>query len=738
MHTKEYSIEIGGRQMTAIFSDLADQANGAVMLKYGETIVLATAVMSKDKMSGLGFFNLTVDYVEKFYAAGKILGSRFVRREGKPSDDAILSSRAIDRTIRPLFDQGIKHGVQVIVTVLSVDDNDPTMIAVNAASLAIATSNIPWGGPIGAIRVGKFNGPSTSLEDTRDKPLGTGDLVINPKFKEREEATTGFDLLVCGKENKINMIEAAAFQVTEDEIEQALKKTSEEISKIEGFQKKIVAELGKEKIVLEKEVISQKSVDLYNENISPKLKDTIFSSTDGLIGKKNLAILHTAWNKIAKEAHPDREDITLEDDHFDEHVNNILHEEAIKNDKRADGRKMDELRHIYAKAGGLSTIIHGSGIFYRGGTHVLSVLTLGGPEDAHFINGMETTEERKFMHHYNFPPFSAGETGRATMVNRREIGHGALAEKALAAVLPEKEKFPYTIRVVSESMASNGSTSMASVCAGSLALMDGGVPILAPVAGIAMGLMLRKAKSRAKVEGSFDSAQDEEIEYKILTDIQGPEDHHGDMDFKVAGTKNGITAIQLDVKVEGVPIFILAEALKEAKKTRMQILETIEKELVGPRKDISPNAPKILTTTIKISQIGLLIGPGGKTINGIKDKTGAEVNVEDDGTVYCTGKNGSAETALKMVMDLTHEFMPGELTKGEVVKIMDFGAFVRLNQNTDGLVHISEIAPFRVNKVSDVLKEGDIVPVKIKEIDDRGKLSLSIKLADPNYAKPRQ
>jgi polyribonucleotide nucleotidyltransferase len=382
---------------------------------------------------------------------------------------------------------------------------------------------------------------------------------------------------------------------------------------------------------------------------------------------------------------------------------------------------MDELRSIYSKAGGLSTVIHGSGIFYRGGTHVLSVLTLGSPEDAHYVNGMQVTEDRRFMHHYNFPPFSSGETGRATMVNRREIGHGALAEKALAGILPPKEKFPYTIRVVSESMASNGSTSMASVCAGSLALMDGGVPIAAPVAGIAMGLMYQDEKN-----------------YKILTDIQGPEDHHGDMDFKVAGTKNGITAIQLDVKVEGVPIPILIEAMAAAKKTRLQILESIEKELPAPRSDISPNAPKILTTTIKISQIGLLIGPGGKTINGIKDKTGAEINVEDDGTVYCTGKNGSAETALKMVLDLTHEFLPGEITKGEVVKIMDFGAFVRLNQNTDGLVHISEIAPFRVNKVSDILKEGEIVPVKIKEIDDRGKLSLSIKLADPNYAESRQ
>ena len=691
--------------MTAIFSDLVDQANGAVMLKYGETIVLATACMSKDKMSGLGFFNLTVDYVEKFYAAGKILGSRFVRREGKPSNEAVLGSRVIDRTIRPLFDHSIKHAVQVIVTVLSVDDNDPTMLAVNAASLAIAASNIPWAGPVGAVRLGKFN----------------GDLVINPNLKQREEAVSGFDLLVCGKEGKINMIEAAAFQTAEADIEQAFKKASEEITLLENFQKKIVAEIGKEKIKIEKETISQKSIDLFNAEIAPNMYEATFGEKDGVKGKKHLDNLHTAWNKLVKENYPERADFSAEDDYFDDHVNNLLHEEAIAKGLRPDGRKMDELRQIYAKAGGLSSIIHGSGIFYRGATHVLSILTLGGPEDAHFVDGMQVKEDRRFMHHYNFPPFSAGETGRATMVNRREIGHGALAEKALEGVLPGKDKFPYTIRVVSESMASNGSTSMASVCAGSVALMDGGVPILAPVAGIAMGLMYQDDKN-----------------YKILTDIQGPEDHHGDMDFKVAGTKNGITAIQLDVKVEGVPIFILAEAMLGAKKTRLQILDSIEKELPAPRKDISPNAPKILTLKIKVSQIGLLIGPGGKTINGIKDKTGAEVSVEDDGTVYLTGKNGSAEAAFKIVQDLTHEYLPGEMTKGEVVKIMEFGAFVRLNQNTDGLVHISEIAPFRVNKVSDILKEGDIVPVKIKEIDDRGKLSLSIKLADPNYAQSRQ
>ena len=427
--------------------------------------------------------------------------------------------------------------------------------------------------------------------------------------------------------------------------------------------------------------------------------------------------MHNIWNDLVK-TNFQKEEYLAEDEYFDNTVNDTLHREAIENNHRADDRKMDQVRELYAQAGGVSSMLHGSGIFYRGGTHVLSVLTLGGPDDAHTIDTIENNEEKRFMHHYNFPPYSSGETGRATMVNRREIGHGALAEKALSMVLPPKEIFPYTIRVVSESMASNGSTSMASVCAGSLAMMDGGVPIKSPVAGIAMGLMYKN-----------------DSQYKILTDIQGPEDHHGDMDFKVAGTKDGITAIQLDVKVEGVPIKILSEALIDAEKARLHILETITKELSEHRIDISIHAPKILTIKIKIDQIGLVIGTGGKVINGIKDKTGAEITIEDDGTVFITGKNGSAEKALTIIELMTKEYKIGEITKGEVVKIMDFGAFVKIAENTEGLVHISEIANFRVNKVTDVIKEGDIVPVKIIKVDERGRLNFSIKEADPNFAK---
>jgi polyribonucleotide nucleotidyltransferase len=703
MKNKEYSVEIGGKTLTAMFTDLAEQAHGSVMLKYGETIVLATACMSKDKQAGLGFFNLTVDYVEKFYAAGKILGSRFVRREGKPSEEAILGCRVIDRTLRPLFDQSMRHAVQIIVTVISVDDNDPVILAVNAASLALAVSNIPWAGPVGAVRIGKYD---------------DGTLKINPpQTLRQDDSTYKFDLTVCGKNGNINMIEASAHETKEDELEAALKVASIEISKLEDFQKKIIAEIGKTKRVIEHGAIDPASVALFNEKILPKMADAIFSGP----GKEQIDALHSEWNKLIKETYKDRTDFAAEDALFDDTENDILHKKAIQEDKRADGRKMDEVRDLYAQAGGISSILHGSGIFYRGGTHVLSVLTLGGPEDRNLVDGLQLKVEKRFMHHYNFPPYSSGEVGRMGATGRREIGHGALAEKALAMVLPRPEVFPYTIRIVSESVASNGSTSQASICASTLALMDAGVPIKAPVAGIAMGLMY-----------------EDDSKYKILTDIQGPEDHHGDMDFKVAGTKEGVTAIQLDVKVEGVPIKILAEAMRQAKAARATIIAKIEETIPAPRADISPKAPKILTTKIKPDQIGLVIGGGGKTIKEIKERSGAEITIEDDGTVYFTGVGDSAQKAMDIVLGMTHIFQPGEILKGEVVKIADFGAFVSLNDFTDGMVHISELAPFRVERVSDIIKEGMIVPVKVISVDEmRGKIGLSIKEADPNFFKPK-
>ena len=699
MKKKEYSIEIGGKILTAIFSDLTEQAHGSVILKYGETIVLATACMSKDRQEGLGFFNLTVDYLERFYATGKILGSRFMHREGKLSENAILASRVIDRTLRPLFDQSIRHAVQVITTVISLDENDPTVLAINAASLALAISDIPWNGPVGAVRIGKYDSDA---------------LVISPVQSLRlDDSKYKFDLTICGKDGNINMIEASAHQIKEEELEEAFKKASEEITKLENFQKKIVKEIGIAKKVIEKEEVSEESVKLFNKNILPKMENTIFTES----GKKKIDELHSVWNKMVAEKYPDRDDFVVEDNLFDETENKILHEQAIKKNKRADGRAMDELRDLYVQAGGFSSILHGSGIFYRGGTHVLSVLTLGGPEEKLLVDGMESKEEKRFMHHYNFPPYSNGEVGRIGTTNRREIGHGALAEKALAMVLPTVSEFPYTMRLVSESMASNGSTSQASICASTLALMDGGVPIKAPVAGVAMGLMYK-----------------DDNKYKILTDIQGPEDHHGDMDFKVAGTREGITAIQLDVKVEGIPIKILSEAIKQSQKARIAILDKIEKEIPKPRTGISPNAPKILIMKIKPDQIGMVIGSGGKTIKEIKEKSGAEITIEDNGTVYLTGKGDSAELAKKVIEEMTHEFKVGEVLKGEVVRIADFGAFVRLNHFTDGMVHISEMAPFRVERVSDIIKDGMIVPVKIIKVDrEQGKISLSIKEADPGF-----
>jgi polyribonucleotide nucleotidyltransferase len=705
MQKKEYSVEIGGKTLTAVFTDLAEQAQGSVILKYGETIVLATACMSHDKQKGLGFFNLTVDYVEKFYAAGKILGSRFVRREGKPSEEAILASRVIDRTLRPLFDQSMRHAVQIIVTVLSVDENDPTILAVNAASLALAVSNIPWAGPVGCVRIGKY-------ADTNNEKL-----TINPAQVLRidEDSQYKFDLTVCGKDGNINMIEASAHQVKEDELEEAFNLASAEITKLENFQKDIVKEIGKEKRIIEKETISTESVTLFNENILPKIEEALFAG----VGKEKIDALHNVWNKLIKDNFPDREDFTLEDDLFDNTENEILHKKAIEENKRADGRAMDGLRDLYAQAGGFSSVLHGSGIFYRGGTHVFSVLTLGGPEDRNLVDGLQLKVEKRFMHHYNFPPYSAGEVGRAGFTNRREIGHGALAEKALAMVLPAVTEFPYTMRIVSESMASNGSTSQASICASTLALMDGGVPIKAPVAGIAMGLMY---ESDAK--------------YKILTDIQGPEDHHGDMDFKIAGTREGVTAIQLDVKVEGVPIKILGEAMRQSKTARLAIIDRIEKEIPKPRANISPKAPKILIIKINPDKIGMVIGGGGKTIKEIKEKSGAEITIEDDGTVFLTGVGDSAEKAKTIIEEMTHEFKVGEMLKGEVVKVADFGAFVRLNPFTDGMVHISEIAPFRVERVSEFLKEGMIVPVKVINIDiEKGRIGLSIKEADKDFFK---
>ncbi len=702
MKKKEYSTEIGGKKLTATFSDLTEQANGSVVVSYGNTVVLATAVMSKNKREGIDFFPLTVDYEERFYAAGEILGNRFQRREGRPSNEAILSGRIVDRSIRPLFPQHIRNEVQVIVTVLSIEKDDPDILAVIAASLALGTSDMPWNGPVSAIRIGKHKGGD--------------EFEINPVYDFRQHENVALEIIACGKDGHINMIEAEALETGEKEIESALRRASEEIEKINAFQKKIIAEIGKEKKTVPKDEVSAEMTALFESEFLPRLK----KETWGEAGWNKINAVGESWFEAFAEKFPE-EPKMLAESCFEEAVNDIVHDGAIKDGKRADLRGFDDVRPLFAKAGGVSATLHGSGIFYRGGTHILSALTLGGPEDMQTIEGIEVKSEKHFMHHYNFPPFSSGEVKKVGTTNRREIGHGMLAEKALRAVLPPKEKFPYTIRLVSESMASNGSTSMASVCAGTIALMDGGVPISRPVAGIAIGLMMKNEK-----------------EYKILTDIQGPEDHHGDMDLKVAGTEEGITAIQLDIKVGGIPVSVLMEALGKAKNARLQIIEVIKKEIPAPRPNISPYAPKIININIKEDQIGLLIGPGGKMIKRITAESGAiQISVDDFGKITILGKNGSAEKAEQKILELTREYHPGEKFQGMVTRIMDFGAFVQIGPKAEGLVHISQIAPFRVNKVTDILKEGDIVPVVIKEIDEKKRINLSIKDADADFAKKK-
>ncbi|MDP3726177.1 MAG: polyribonucleotide nucleotidyltransferase [bacterium] len=699
MKIKEFSTDIGGKTLTATISDLAEKAHGSVIVTYGNTSILATAVMSAEKKEGSNFFPLTVDYEERFYAAGQILGSRFMRREGRPSDEAILSGRVVDRTIRPLFDQRIRNEVQVVITVLSFGEHDPDVLAVNAASLALGMSDIPWRGPVSAVRLGKTS---------------TGDAFeINPTYEMRDGDALLLDATICGKDESINMIEIGAKEVSEETMQGVFEAALSEIEKLQEFQKKIIAEVGKKKRVVHIEEVSEVVKKLFEETTGGKLHATLLSGD----GKKYIEELAEEWKKTCAEKLPD-ENLSLALSYYEEQINEAIHEEAIKNNKRADGRGMDEIRPLYAKAGGIGEkVLHGTGIFYRGVTHVLSVVTLGGPQDAQLLEGMEITGKKRFMHHYNFPPFSSGETGRMGGMNRRMIGHGALAEKALSPVIPPKEIFPYTIRIVSEVMSSNGSTSMASVCASTIALMDAGVPIQKPVAGIAIGLMM-----------------EDEKKYKILTDIQGPEDEHGDMDFKVAGTKDGITAVQMDVKVDGVPQEILMGAFGAAKKARLEILDVITKEIAAPRPDIAESAPKILTLKSPVDKIGMIIGPGGKMIHKITEETGAEIDIEEDGTVFITGKGGSAEKARARVAEIIREWKPGDEASGEVVKILDFGAFVKISAYADGLVHISELAPWRVERVNDLLKEGDKVPVVVKEVDAQaGKISLSIKRRDPNF-----
>jgi polyribonucleotide nucleotidyltransferase len=704
MKKQIFETEIGGKKLSAEFNDLADQTNGSVLVKLGETAVLITAVMG-DKDKDGDFFPLTVDFEERFYASGKILGNRFQRREGRPSEEAILAGRIIDRTIRPLFESYIRREVQIVITTLAIGEEDPDSVALIGSSLALATSDIPWNGPVSGVRL------------TRNK--GDADFSVNPKLGYEDAENFEFESFICGKDGNINMIEVAGKEISEIDANLALQKASAEIEKLQTWQKEIVAKVGKQKIVLPKPVLSEKVLTLWNEKIAPQITEKVYTQKAGNEGIHGLLDI---WKKLLEENEIDEKEIALALAFSEEKIDNEVHRLAVEENKRADGRGFDEIRPLFAQAGGVSSVLHGSGIFYRGGTHVLSVLTLGGPQDAMTVEDMgENEETKRFIHHYNFPPYSSGETGRMGGINRRAIGHGALAEKALKAVIPNKEIFPYTIRLVSESLASNGSTSQASICAGCLALMDGGVPITSPVAGIASGLMMKNSN-----------------EYKLLTDIQGPEDHYGDMDFKVAGTKNGITAVQMDVKVDGIPLKILAEAFEKARLARLQILEVITSAIPEPRKDLNSNAPKILMMKIDVDKIGLVIGGQGKTIKDITEKSGAEIVIEDDGSIFITGKNGTAEKAQEMISALVREYKIGEKVVAKIVKFIEVGAIAEFGSES-GLIHVSEISGTRrIAKPEDVLKLGQEIEVLIKDIrvvDGRKKVSLSIKAINPDLIK---
>lgn len=657
------------------------------MIKYGDLTLLATACMSREPRPGIDFMPLTVEYEEKYYAAGRILGSRFVRRESRPSEEAILSGRLIDRTIRPRFDGRMRNDIQIVVTIFSVSETDPDTFGIIGASLALATSNIPWNGPVAAVRIARVDGA----------------LIVNPTYEQRERAD--IDVVVSGTEERINMIEAKAQEVSESEMTDAILFGHEEVKKIIAFQKKIIAECAVPKADI---MLDETNYEI-PADLKQKISDALYQK-DKKAQREAMKAVENEWMAYAKERHGDEFSEQKAEHTLEETIDEIVHSRILEKNERPDGRRPDELRDLYADVG-LLPRVHGSGLFIRGQTQALTSLTLGGPGDSQVIEGMEVREKRRFMHHYNFPPFSTGEIKPMRGPGRREIGHGALAERALAAVIPPKEEFPYTIRLVSEILSSNGSSSMAATTASTLALMDGGVPIKKPVTGVAMGLMM-----------------DSKNRFVVLTDIQGPEDHYGDMDFKAAGTRDGITAMQMDVKIEGITPEILRAAFAQAKKARLEILAVIEKAIPAPRSDLSPSAPRIISIKINPEKIGALIGPGGKNINEIIEKTGAQIDIEDDGAVFITAVDkAGGEMALKLVKASTREIAVGEIFDGKVTRIFPFGAMVEIAPKQEGLVHISEISDKRIDSVIDAVRPGNVVRVKVKDIDAQGRVNLTMR-----------
>lgn len=695
-------IQWGGRTLSVEIGRLAKQSTASATVQYGETVVLATVVMDPSLKDGMDYFPLTVDYEERFYAAGKIKGSRFIKRDGRPTDEAVLAARLIDRSIRPLFDDRMRNDIQVVLTVLSFDgENDPDIPSLVAASIVLSISNIPWAGPITGLRVGQIN----------------NELVLNPSYALLEESN--LDLVVAGTDNKVTMIEAGAKEVTEERFYEAIEfgqkqmtpvlELIKEVQKSCGVEKLSIEELTKTDLVLEPE-----TVIMVREWSTPQVREKFFGNLSS--SKKDrkgiLKEIKAELDAMLIEKQVGKERRALAMAIFDELVEDEVTRAAIEESRRVDGRALTEIRPLSMDVGVLPRT-HGSGLFNRGETQVLSVATLGSPSSEQTLDTMETNSKKRYMHHYNFPPFSVGEVGRMGGPKRREIGHGALAEKALKPVLPSEDKFPYTILVVSEVFGSNGSSSMASVCGSTLSLMDAGVLISAPVAGVAMGL-----------------ASDTAGRYKILTDLQDLEDGKGGMDFKVAGTRQGITAIQMDTKTSGLSSDIVKETFSAARDARFKILDEIEKIIAEPRSDLSPYAPRIVTINISPDKIRDVIGPGGKVINEIIDKTGVSIDVEQDGRVnICSANAEGLNRAVEWVRQLTHEPEVGEIYKGKVTRTLDFGAFVEIMPKKEGLVHISELAPYRVEKVGDVVTVGQEVTVKVIEIDELHRVNLSMKQA---------
>ena len=682
------NLEVAGRRLSIETGRVAEQANGAVILRQGDTVVLSTAVMAKEPREGIDFFPLTCDYEEKLYAAGKIPGA-FMRREGRPSEEAILASRLTDRPLRPLFPDGFRLDVQVISTVLSVDqENDPKILSINGASTALVISDIPFAGPVGAVRVGYID----------------GQVVVNPPMSQMGDSD--LDLVVAGTADAILMVEAGAKGVTEQIVLDALAKAHEAIKGICAGQLELQDEVGLEKREWIAPAYPAQMVEIVSEYLALRL-DPVLYSADKATRESGVDELRVRTIAELGERFPEHSDIIGKI--YDKAVKDRVRQRIVEEGIRVDGRGLKDVRNITVEVGVLPRT-HGSGLFTRGQTQALTIATLGSMQDQQKLDGLSPDEFKRYMHHYNFPPYSVGEARPQRGPGRREIGHGALAERALLAVVPPVEDFPYTIRLVSEILSSNGSTSMASVCGSTLALMDAGVPIKSPVAGIAMGLITREGK------------------FAVLTDIQGVEDALGDMDFKVAGTRDGITALQMDIKIKGLTHEILAQALEQAREARLFVLDKMLAVLPRPRTEMSNYAPRITTIMINPDKIRDIIGPGGKMIRKIVEETGAQIDVEDDGTVFISAVDqGGGRKAIDWIKSLTDEVEVGKIYKGKVVRILHpVGAFVEVIPNQDGLVHISKLgAGRRVERVEEVFNVGDEIMVKAIEIDDRGRLNLS-------------